>query len=102
MDEASRRTGHARYPFRRRPGRTRPDARRPRGPRDFIETAVPDKVDTFATGELVPTLSPTSDDADLFYSRYHFQGDEVFWVASSSIRSKLKLWTKADGVRRTW
>lgn len=65
----------------------------------FIEMAVPDKVYTFATGELVATLSPTGDDADLFYSRYHFQGDEMFWVANSSIRSKVKLWTKADGVR---
>lgn len=64
----------------------------------FIEATIPGRVYSFATGELVATISPTSEDQDLPYSRYHFQEDTLYWVAATARRSAVKIWTKERGI----
>ncbi len=64
----------------------------------FIEAAIPDRVYSFATGEQVATITPTAEDQDLYYSRYRFYEDTLFWVAATARRSAVKVWTKEQGI----
>lgn len=64
----------------------------------FIEAAIPDRVYSFATGELVATISPKGEDKDLYYSRYRFQEDTLYWVGATTRRSAVKVWTKERGI----
>jgi hypothetical protein len=64
----------------------------------FIESAIPDHIYSFATGELVATITPTPEDQDLYYSGYRFHEDTLFWVAGTARRSAVKVWTKEQGI----
>lgn len=64
----------------------------------FLEAAIPDRVYSLATGELVATITPAGEDQDLYYSRYRFHEDTLFWVAATTRRSAVKVWTKTQGI----
>ena len=64
----------------------------------FIEGAGRDRVYSFATGELIDTITLTPEDQDLYYSGYRFHEDTLYWVASTSRRSAVKIWTKEKGI----
>lgn len=64
----------------------------------FIEAAIPDRVYSLATGELVATITLTPEDQDLYYSGYQFQEDTLYWVAATSHRSAVKVWTQGQGI----
>lgn len=65
----------------------------------FIEAAVPDRIYTLATGELVDTIALTPEDQDLYYFRYRFHEDTLFWMAATARRSAIKVWTRETGIR---
>jgi hypothetical protein len=65
----------------------------------FVENVGPDRVFDLATTNPVATISNGSDDGDLLYARYRFQGDDLFWIGESSTRAVVKTWTRQAGPR---
>ena len=69
------------------------------GPRAFVETAFPDRVRAFPSGDVITTIVNAPEDPDLAYSLFQWRGDDLFWIGDSSLRTVVKAWTASGGIR---
>ncbi|AKU95797.1 hypothetical protein AKJ09_02461 [Labilithrix luteola] len=47
----------------------------------------------------IATIAVAPEDFGMIYAGYRFSGDDVFWEGGTSIRSAVKVWTRAGGVK---
>lgn len=70
------------------------------GPQLFVESfGGADRIYSFTTGELVDTVVHAPEDYGTLYTNYLFHGDDMFWIADSSERTAIKVWTRDAGIR---